>query len=110
MDGDIDNPRLLENSLAQAPADTFRHDLLALAVSRSPSIRAFAAHCWTQIGDSEEGIGRRLASDPAGVVRLALAHGLTSTAKTGIDDIRRILRDDCRFSVRAAVQQSDQRC
>ncbi|MCE6995408.1 hypothetical protein LZG04_11405 [Saccharothrix sp. S26] len=106
MDGDIENPRLLQSALAQAPADTFKNDLLALAASRSPSIRAFAAHCWAEIDSGDEGIGRRLASDPAGVVRLALAHGLTSTARTDIDDIREVLSGDCRFTVRAEIQHT----
>ncbi|USX54113.1 hypothetical protein [Lentzea sp. HUAS12] len=106
MDGDIENPRLLQSALAQAPASTFRHDLLALAVSRSPSIRAFAARCWAEIDNSEEDIGRRLAADPSGVVRLALAHGLAATTKTNTDDIHMMLSHDCRFSVRAAIERT----
>ncbi|WP_433261642.1 hypothetical protein ACQPZF_27390 [Actinosynnema sp. CS-041913] len=110
MDGDIDNPRLLRSALSQAPADTFRHDLLALAVSRSPSIRVFAAQCWTRIPDTDPAIGQRLAADPSGLVRLALAHSLTSTVKGGTDDIRSTLGKDCRASVRAAIQPPLRRC
>lgn len=105
MDEDTDDPRLLSSALAQAPAEIFQHDLLVLAVSRSPVIRALAARRWAELPETDHDIGRRLATDPAGAVRQALAHGLTQHDRPDAHDIRTTLNHDCRFTVRAAIQQ-----
>jgi tetratricopeptide (TPR) repeat protein len=104
---EISEPQLLSNALAQAPAELFRNDLLFLAGSRSPEVRALAAHHWAELGSADHDIGRRLAADPVGWVRANLAHGLGATDRPDSAEIRALLAQDCRYTVRAAASVKD---
>ncbi|MFC9250415.1 hypothetical protein [Amycolatopsis thailandensis] len=104
LDEKIDDPQLLTSALAQAPAQALERDLLVLAASQSPMIRVLAAHCWSQLPAADHEIGRRLANDPSGVVRRALAHGLNEHMRPHTNDVWATLSQDSRYTVRAIAR------
>jgi hypothetical protein len=106
LNEDVASSYVMSSALAQAPAALYSQNLLVLATSRSPDIRALAAHRWAELPSANPEIGRKLAKDPAGKVRRALAYGLSQTERPDCDDILALLAADCRFSIRVAVART----
>ncbi|QUF08361.1 hypothetical protein KCV87_32760 [Actinosynnema pretiosum subsp. pretiosum] len=94
---------MLGDTLGRVPARVLRENLLVLAASLFPAIRALAARTQGASPGRAPDLGQRLADDPAGAVRRALARALLRGDDPVYRQLRSRLGRDSRFTVREAA-------